>query len=48
MLEISQEGMQVPKIEYDIYTKLNGGNLVKLSLNSCLNNKISFRELYIS
>ena len=41
MLEISQEGMQVPKIEYDIYTKLNGGNLIKLSLNSCLNNKIS-------
>ena len=33
MMEIYQEGMRIPKIEYDIYTKLNGKNLTKLSLN---------------
>ena len=41
MLEIFQEGMKIPKIEYDIYAKLSGENLTKLSLNSCKNNKIS-------
>ena len=41
MLEVSQEEMRITKIEYDIYAKLNGGNLVKLSLNECKNNKIS-------
>ena len=33
--------MKIPKIEFDIYTKLNGDKLEKLSLNSCKNNKIS-------
>ena len=33
--------MRIPKIEYDIYAKLNGENLEKLRLNSCKNNKIS-------
>ena len=37
MLEISQEQMRIPKVEYDIYAKLNGENLEKLSLNSCQN-----------
>ena len=41
MLEIFQEGMKIPKIEYDIYSKLNGENLTKLNLNSCKNSKIS-------
>ena len=41
MLEIFQEGMKIPKIEYDIYSKLNGENLTKLNLNSCQNIKIS-------
>ena len=41
MLEVSQEGMRIPKVEYDIYAKLNGEKLEKLSLNSCQNNKIS-------
>ena len=41
MLEISQEGMRIPKIEYDVYAKLDGEKLTKLSLNSCENNKIS-------
>ena len=40
MLEISQEEIRIPKIEYDIYTKLDGNNLTKLNLNSCQNNKI--------
>ena len=44
MLEVSQEDMQISKVEYDIYAKLNGENLTKLSLDSCKNNKIS---LYI-
>ena len=41
MLEISQEEMKVPKVEYDIYTKKNGKNLMKLSLNVCKNTKVS-------
>ena len=41
MLEVSQEEMKIPKIEYDIYAKINGKNLKKLNLNSCQNNKIS-------
>ena len=41
MLQISQEGMRIPKIEYDIYSKLNGENLEKLNLDVCKNNKIS-------
>ena len=41
MLEISQEEMRIPKVEYDVYAKLNGENLTKLDLNSCKNNKIS-------
>ena len=40
MLEVFQEEMRIPKIEYDVYAKLNGENLEKLSLNSCQNNKI--------
>ena len=38
MLEIFQEGMKIPKVEYDVYAKVNG-SLVKLNLNSCQNNK---------
>ena len=41
MLEISQEGYQIPKVEYDVYAKLDGKNLTKLSLDSCKNSKIS-------
>ena len=29
MLEVSQEGMRIPKVEYDIYAKLNGENIIK-------------------
>ena len=41
MLEIKEEGMRIPKIEYDIYSKLKGANLTKLDINQCQNNKIS-------
>ena len=37
MLEISQDNMRIPKVEYDIYAKLNGENLTKLDLISCKN-----------
>ena len=34
-MDIIQEGMRIPKIEYDVYSKLNGDNLVKLNLSIC-------------
>ena len=40
-LDIIQEGLKIPKVEYDIYCKLNGSNLVKLNLSVCKNSKIS-------
>ena len=39
-LDIIQEGMRIPKIELDIYSKLYGLNLVKLNLSICINSKI--------
>ena len=41
LLEIFQEGFKIPKIEYDIYSKLNEEKLTKLNLDSCKNNKIT-------
>ena len=32
--------MNIPKVEYDVYSKLNGSNLVKLNLSFCQNLKI--------
>ena len=40
-LDIIQEGLKIPKVEYDVYCKLNGTNLVKLNLSICQNSKIS-------
>ena len=40
MLDVKQEGMKISKIEYDVYCKLNGLNLIKLNLSICQNNKI--------
>ena len=40
-IDIIQEGMKIPKIEYDIYYKLNGTNLVKLNVSICKNTTIS-------
>ena len=38
-IDIVQEGMKIPKIEYDIYSKLNGTNLIKLNKSFCSNVK---------
>ena len=40
-IEVVQEGMKIPKIEYDVYCKLFGVNIIKLNLTSCRNSKIS-------
>ena len=40
-LEITQEGMKIPKVEYDLYCKLYGRILEKLDLSVCQNSKIS-------
>ena len=39
-IEVKQEGMLIPKIEFDVYYKLNGEKLVKLNLSYCSNSKI--------
>ena len=39
-IDATEEGMKIPKVEYDIYSKLNGINLVKLNLTYCNNTKI--------
>ena len=38
--DIVQEGMKTLKVEYDIYCKLFGNNLIKLNLTACSNSKI--------
>ena len=40
-IDIIQEGMKIPKVEYDIYCKLSGKSLQKLNLSICENTKIS-------
>ena len=40
-IEVFQDGMKIPKIEFDVYSKLSGTNLVKLNLTVCENSKIS-------
>ena len=40
-IDIYQEGMKTLKVEYDVYAKLFGANLIKLNLTICENNKIS-------
>ena len=39
-IEVFEEGMMIPKIEFDVYYKLNGTNLIKLNLSYCNNIKI--------
>ena len=39
-IEVNQEGMKIPKIEYDIYCKLNDTNLIKLDKSFCRNVKV--------
>ena len=38
--EVKQEGMKIPKIEFDVYSKLNTVNLIKLNLSYCSQAKI--------
>ena len=40
-IDVKQEGMKIPKIEYDVYSKLNSTNLIKLNLSFCQNSKIN-------
>ena len=39
-IDIIQDKMRIPKIEYRVYGKLNGSNLVKLELSICQDSKI--------
>ena len=39
-IDVLEDGMLIPKIEFDVYYKLNGTNLVKLNLSHCYNSKI--------
>ena len=39
-IDVIEEGMMIPKIEYDVYYKLNQTNLVKLDLSYCSDSKI--------
>ncbi len=39
-MDIKEEGMKIPKIEYEIYYPLDGRNLIKLNLSLCHNKKI--------
>ena len=38
-VDVIQEGMKIPKIEYDVYCKLTDTNLIKLNLSICQNVK---------
>ena len=40
-LDIIQEEMKIPKVEYNVYSKLFGKNLIKLNLTVCEKSKIS-------
>ena len=39
-IDVVQEGLQIPKVEYDVYSKLNDSKLIKLNLTICDNSKI--------
>ena len=39
-IDIEQPGFKIPKVEYDIYSKLNNSNLIKLNKLICSNIKI--------
>ena len=38
--DVKEEGLKIPKIEYEIYYPLNGHDLIKLNLTVCKDNKI--------
>ena len=39
-IDVRQEGLKIPKIEYEIYYPLFGESLIKLNLTACQNSKI--------
>ena len=39
-IDVKEEGMMIPKIEFNVYYKLNGRNLVRLNLSYCYDVKI--------
>ena len=39
-IEVIQEGLKIPKVEINIYTKLNDSSLLKLNLSLCQNDKM--------
>ena len=43
-IDIEQSGYKIPKVEYDIYCKLNYTNLIKLNLSVCSDIKI---DIYV-
>ena len=40
-IDVEQFGFQIPKVEYDIYSKLNDSNLIKLDKLVCPNVKFN-------
>ena len=46
-IDVKQEGMKIPKILYDVYSKLNGTNLIKLNLSYCEDIKIDLSIPFI-
>ena len=44
-MDIQQKGMNIPKLEYEVYSKLKGDKMIKLNLTICKDKKI---ELNIS
>ena len=39
-IDVIQDQMKIPKIEFDLYSKLNGTDLIKLNLSICKESKI--------
>ena len=39
-IDVKQEGLQIPKIEYEVYYPLFGESLIKLNLTACADSKI--------
>ena len=40
-IDVEQSGFQIPKVEYDIYSKLNDSNLINLDKLICSNIKVN-------
>ena len=40
-IDVKQENMKIPKVDYNVYCKLNGTKLIKLDLALCRDSKIS-------